>query len=61
MQLTNKDIQAYESMSVEELIEERTRLATELMTDVTLTAEKRVYWLDLMEVICDLIWEKMYA
>lgn len=61
MQLTNKDIQAYESMSVEELVEERTRLAAELMTDVTLTTEERIYWMDLMEVVCDLIKEKMYA
>ena len=60
MELTNEDIKAYESLSLDDLIEERTRLAKEV-NDMSLSAEERNYRMDLMEVVCDLIWERMYG
>ena len=60
MELTNEDIKAYETLSTEQLIEERTRLAREV-NDMSIPADKRNYLMDLMEVVCDLIWERMYG
>lgn len=60
MELTNKDIEAYEKLSTEQLIEERTRLAREV-NDMSIPADERNYLMDLMEVVCDLIWERMYG
>lgn len=60
MELTNKDIEAYETLSTEQLIEERTRLAKEV-NDMSIPADERNYLMDCMEVVCDLIWERMYG
>ena len=54
MELTNEDIRAYDSLSLEEFIEERTRLAIEL-TNESLDPDFRFYLFDCMEVVCDLI------
>lgn len=54
MELTNEDIRAYETLSTEQLIEERTRLAIEL-TNESLDPVFRFYLFDCMEVVCDLI------
>lgn len=54
MELINEDIKAYETLSTEQLIEERTRLAIEL-TNESLDPDFRFYLFDCMEVVCDLI------
>ena len=54
MELTNEDIRAYDSLSLEELIDERIRLAIEL-TNESLDPVFRFYLFDCMEVVCDLI------
>lgn len=54
MEITNDDIRAYDSLSLEELIDERTRLAIEL-NDKSLDHDFRFYLFDCMEVVCDLI------
>lgn len=54
MELINEDIKAYETLSTEQLIEERTRLAIEL-NDESLDPDFRFYLFDCMEVVCDLI------
>lgn len=51
MELTNEDIRAYDSLGLEELIEERTRLAIEL-TNESLDPDFRFYLFDCMEVVC---------
>lgn len=54
MELINEDIKAYETLSTEQLIEERTRLAIEL-TNESLDPDFRFYLFDCMEVVCELI------
>lgn len=54
MEITNDGIRAYDSLSLEELIEERTRLASEL-NNKDLDQDFRFYLFDCMEVVCDLI------
>lgn len=54
MELINENIKAYETLSTEQLIEERTRLAIEL-TNESLDPDFRFYLFDCMEVVCDLI------
>lgn len=54
MEITNDGIRAYDSLSLEELIEERTRLASEL-NNKDLDPDFRFYLFDCMEIVCDLI------
>ncbi len=54
MELINENIKAYETLSTEQLIEERTRLAIKL-TNESLDPDFRFYLFDCMEVVCDLI------
>ena len=54
MEITNDGIRAYDSLSIEELIDERTRLASELNNE-DLAPDFRFYLFDCLEVVCDLI------
>lgn len=54
MEITNDGIRAYDSLSIEELIDERTRLASELNNE-DLDPDFRFYLFDCLEVVCDLI------
>lgn len=56
--ITIAEIQAYETLSLYELIEERTRLAVEIEDD-TVPFDVRWELYDYMCVVCDLIEKRM--